>query len=286
MGTYEDVTNRIVQAIETGAVRPDGWKMPWHTTGGGRPVNVLTGRTYTGVNTLNLWLDMQQKGYTSPVWGTLRQWNEQGAKVRKGEKSSLVVFWKDLPKKEVAEGEDAGKRFVLKTSYAFNAAQVEGYEQPAPVRDWEPCAADNLIAAAGIEINFGGHRAYYHQVLDSIQMPYRSDFFTVAGFQSTLLHEAAHWTGHSKRLAREFGKRFGDQAYAFEELVAELAAAFLCADLVVSNEPRDDHAWYAANWLRVLKSDPRAIFTAASQASKAAEYLLGFTVEKTKKQAA
>ena len=285
MGTYEDVTNRIVAAIETGAARADGWKMPWHTAGGGRPVNVLTGRTYTGVNTLNLWMDMQQKGYASPVWGTLRQWNEAGAKVRRGERSSLVVFWKDLPKKDAADDED-GKRFVLKTSYAFNAAQVEGYEQPDPVRDWELCAADKLVVAAGIDLNFGGHRAYYHQTLDYVAMPYRSDFFSLAGFQSTLLHEAAHWTGHHKRLAREFGKRFGDQAYAFEELVAELAAAFLCADLGVSNEPRDDHASYVANWLRVLKNDPRAIFTAASQASKATEYLLGFTGENTKKQAA
>lgn len=287
MGTYEDVTNRIVQAIETGAARPDGWKMPWHTAGGGRPVNVLTGRTYTGVNTLNLWMDMQQKGYASPVWGTLRQWNEAGAKVRRGERSSLVVFWKDLPKKADGDEEDGNRRFVLKTSYAFNAAQVEGYEQPEPVATpHTPTAAQALVDAAGIDVQFGGGRAYYHQTLDYVAMPRRADFFTDAGFQSTLLHEAAHWTGHHKRLAREFGKRFGDQAYAFEELVAELAAAFLCADLGVSNEPRDDHASYVANWLRVLKSDPRAIFTAASQASKAAEFLLAFQSKEKVKEAA
>lgn len=287
MGTYEDVTNRIVAAIETGAAKPDGWKMPWHTAGGGRPVNVLTGRTYTGVNTLNLWMDMRQKGYASPVWGTLRQWNEAGAKVRRGERSSLVVFWKDLPKKDAADGEEDGKRFVLKTSYAFNAAQVEGYEQPEPVVvPHTPTAAQALVDAAGIDVQFGGGRAYYHQTLDYVAMPRQADFFTEAGFQSTLLHEAAHWTGHHKRLAREFGKRFGDQAYAFEELVAELAAAFLCADLGVSNEPRDDHASYVANWLRVLKSDPRAIFTAASQASKAAEFLLAFQAKEKAKEAA
>jgi len=286
MGTYEDITNRIVQAIESGAAKAGGWKMPWHTSGGGRPVNVLTGRTYTGVNTLNLWLDMQQKSYTSPVWGTLRQWNETGAKVRRGERSSLVVFWKDLPKKESKDGEDADKRFVLKTSYAFNAAQVDGYELPEPIQAHEPCAADKLVAAAGIDVRFGGGRAYYHQTQDFVQLPYLSDFHSVAGFQSVLLHEAAHWTGHKDRLAREFGKRFGDQAYAFEELVAELSAAFLCADLGVSNTPRDDHAEYVVSWLRVLKSDPRAIFTAASQASKAAEFLLSFRVEEKMNAAA
>lgn len=286
MGTYEDVTNRIVQAIETGAARPDGWKMPWHTAGGERPVNVLTGRTYTGVNTINLWLDMQQKGYASPVWGTLRQWNEAGAKIRRGERSSLVVFWKDLSKKDSQDDEDA-KRFVLKTSYAFNAAQVEGYEPPEPTAaPHAPTAAQALVDAAGIDLQYGGGRAYFHQTLDYVAMPRRADFFTEAGFQSTLLHEAAHWTGHHKRLAREFGKRFGDQAYAFEELVAELAAAFLCADLGVSNEPRDDHASYVANWLRVLKSDPLAIFTAASQASKAAEFLLAFQEKEKRNEAA
>jgi len=286
MGTYEDITNKIVQAIESGAAKASGWKMPWHTSGGGRPMNVLTGRTYTGVNTLNLWLDMQQKGYNSPVWGTLRQWNEAGAKIRKGERSSMVVFWKDLPQKESKDGEDANKRFVLKTSYAFNTAQVDGYEQPEPIQAWEPCAADKLVAAAGIDVRFGGGRAYYHQLLDFVQLPYLSDFHSVAGFQSVLLHEAAHWTGHKDRLAREFGKRFGDQAYAFEELVAELSAAFLCADLGVSNTPRDDHAEYVASWLRVLKNDPRAIFTAASQASKAAEFLLSFRVEEKMNAAA
>lgn len=288
MGTYEDVTNRIVHAIETGAAKAEGWKMPWHSATGGRPMNVLTQRAYTGVNTINLWLDMQEKGYTSPVWGTLRQWNEAGAKVRKGERASLVVFWKDLPKKEKpAEGEeDAGKRFVLKTSYVFNQAQVEGYEQPAPAQVWEPCAAEKLVVAADIDLRYGGRRAYYHSGLDYVAIPARSDFVDHPSFQSTLLHEAAHWTGHSKRLAREFGKRFGDQAYAFEELVAELSAAFLCADLGVSNTPRDDHAQYVASWLKVLKGDPRAIFTAASQASKAAEFLLSFRSEEKMNEAA
>lgn len=276
MSAYQQITEAIAESIERG-VDGSGFKMPWHNAGG-RPVNVATQRAYRGINTLSLWAAGQERGFASSVWGTMKQWNEAGGRVRRGERASMVVFWKDLPRNEAPQdGEDeADKRFVLKTSYAFNANQVEGIEQPETPRFAEPCAAEKLIAAAGIDVQFGGHRAFYHQVLDYVAMPRPSDFFTVEGFQSTLLHEAAHWTGHSKRLGREFGKRFGDKAYAFEELVAELSAAFLCADLGVSNEPREDHAQYVASWLKVLQSDPRAVFTAAAQATKAAEFLLAF----------
>ena len=164
---------------------------------------------------------------------------------------------------------------MLKTSTVFNAAQVEGYEQPARA-PWDPCAAERLVVAAGIDLRYGGGRAYYHTGLDYVAIPVLSDFESVPAFQATLLHEAAHWTGHKTRLDRAFGKRFGDAAYAMEELVAELGAAFLCADLGVENVPRDDHACYIAGWLRVLKSDPRAVFTAAAQAAKAADFLLSF----------
>ncbi|WEF25842.1 zincin-like metallopeptidase domain-containing protein [Paracoccus sp. S3-43] len=251
--------------------------MPWHSQGGW-PVNVASGRAYRGINVLMLWGEAQDKGFSSPLWGTFKQWQAAGAKVRKGEKASLIVFWKDLPAKDRAEGdeEEAGKRFVLKTSYAFNLAQTEGYEAPGAVDapPHEPSAAERLVAAAGVDVRFGGDRAFYHPRLDYVQRPPLADFVSVPAFQSVLLHEAAHWTGHASRLEREFGKRFGDAAYAVEELVAELTAAFLCADLGVSNQPRMDHAEYVANWLQVLKSDSRAIFTAASAATKAADFLL------------
>jgi len=276
MGVYEDITARIIQAIESGAATGEGWRMPWHTTAGGRPVNVSSGRPYQGINTINLWLDMQGRGYTSPVWGTLRQWNEAGARIRKGERSSLVVFWKDLPRRDDGDDEEAGRRFVLKTSGVFNAAQVEGWEDIAPPVPLDLSAAEKLVMAAGVDLRYGGGRAYYNPRLDYVAIPALADFESVPAFQSTLLHEAAHWTGHSTRLDRQFGKRFGDAAYAFEELVAELSAAFLCADLGVSNQPRTDHAEYVASWLRVLRGDPRAIFTAATQATKATEFLLGF----------
>lgn len=280
MSAYEDITQKIVNAIETGAATGDGYKMPWHTAGS-RPVNVATGRAYRGINTLMLWGEAQERGFSSPLWGTFKQWQAAGAKVCKGAKASLLVFWKDLPKKEEEEADDSGRRFVLKTSWAFNQEQTDGYEAPEgpPTIAWEPCAAEKLVVAAGVEVHLGGNRAYYHPKLDYVQIPVLSDFVNVPAFQSVLLHEAAHWTGHSSRLAREFGKRFGDQAYAVEELVAELTSAFLCADLGVSNEPRLDHAEYVANWLSVLKADSRAIFTAASAATKAADFLMAFQDE-------
>ncbi|MGY6410760.1 MAG: ArdC family protein [Alkalilacustris sp.] len=277
MSVYEKVTASIVQAIETGAASGRGWKMPWHTCCS-LPVNVATGRAYRGMNTINLWLASQSRGFSSPQWGTLRQWNQVGARVRKGERSSLVVFWKDLPRNDETEE----KRFVLRTSWAFNAAQVDGFETPALEAPHDPVAAERLVRAAGVDVRFGGGRAFYHTRRDYVQMPPLSDFHTVEGFQSTLLHEAAHWTGHESRLAREFGQRFGDQAYAFEELVAELSAAFLCAQLGVTNEPREDHAEYVAHWLSALKKDTRAIFSAASHAQKATDFLMSFCEGKEK----
>lgn len=200
-----------------------------------------------------------------------------------------MVFWKDLPKREANQDDEEGdRRFVLKTSAVFNAAQVEGLEGVPEAPVGGPvghAAAEALVAAAGVDLRLEGHRAFYHTVLDFVSVPPPSVFFTQACFASTLLHEACHWTGHKTRMAREFGKRFGDGAYAMEELVAELGAAFLCADLGVENEPRDDHASYIAGWLRVLKSDPRAVFTAATQATRAAEYLLSFQREEEKSAA-
>lgn len=288
MSAYDDITAKIIGAIESGLATGRGYRMPWHSAGG-RPVNVATGRAYRGINVLMLWGEMQERGFSSPLWGTFKQWQGKGAKIRKGEKASLVVFWKDLPAKDQAEGdeEEAGKRFVLKTSWAFNASQVEGYEEAGePVAPHEPSAAEHLVRAAGVDVRFGGDRAFYHPKLDYVQLPPMSDFVNVPAFQSVLLHEAAHWTGHASRLEREFSKRFGDSAYAMEELVAELTAAFLCADLGVSNTPRIDHAEYVANWLQVLKNDSRAIFSAASAATKAADFLLHFQTAENKQEIA
>lgn len=284
---YEAITNQIVSAIEAGAGQV---QLPWHRKGAAiyRPVNVASKNAYRGVNTVALWAAADAQGFANGVWGTYRQWQDQGAQVRKGEKSSLVIFYKDYaPAEGIASDDDPERRFVARASRVFNVSQVEGYVSPeaeVSVDRIDPSqTAEALIAATGAKISIGGDRAFYRPSADIIAMPDRHRFIgtetstATEGWYSTLLHELTHWTGASHRMDRTFGKRFGDDAYAMEEMVAELGAAFLCGDLGITAEPRPDHAAYIENWLRILKSDRKAIFTAASAANKAAEYLAGLS---------
>tara|TARA_R100000005_G_scaffold49016_1_gene23513 strand:- start:6600 stop:7559 length:960 start_codon:yes stop_codon:yes gene_type:complete len=282
---HQQVTDNIIAAIEAGAGE---WQMPWHRSGEGlnRPVNIDTRAYYRGVNILNLWVAGEACGYTEGVWGTYRQWQNRGCQVRKGEKGSLVVFYKELEFED--QDADTGMtstetRLMARASTVFNAEQVDGYErEPLPVSE-NPATpieqAEAFVAASNAIVRHGGGRAYYNPNQDFIQMPERERFLgtdtstPTEAYYGTLLHELTHWTGHKKRCEREFGKRFGDEAYAMEELVAELGSAFLCADIGISPQPRPDHAAYVDHWLKVLKADKKAIFTAASQASKAADFL-------------
>jgi antirestriction protein ArdC len=291
---YEAITHQIITAIEAGAGNGHV-QLPWHRSGAAitRPVNIASKNAYRGVNTIALWAAADACGYEQGIWGTYRQWQERGAQVRKGEKSSLIVFYKQFDRDDdsgEAEGgdEDARqRRFMARASHVFNAAQVDGYTPdaatpaPAPI---DPIAeADRVIAATSATIRIGGERAYYAPNSDHIAMPSQERFTgtttssATEGWYSTLLHELTHWSGHDSRLARQFGQRFGDDAYAMEELVAELGAAFLCGDLGITLEPRPDHAAYIGHWLRILKGDRKAIFTAANAANKAAEYLRAFS---------
>jgi antirestriction protein ArdC len=292
MDLYQTVTDRIVSMIRHGAGE---WRMPWHAASAsepGAPVAMprnVTGRTYRGVNVPLLWAAAETFAYPSPIWATYRQWQERGAQVRKGEKSTLVIFWKRI---EVAandnDDDDPTETRLIARGYAlFNAAQVDGFD-PKPAdgtaKRSEPQridAAEAFFRNAGAIVRHDGNRAFYTTAGDYIQMPELQQFAAADRYYSTLAHEHVHWTGAAHRCAREFGRRFGDQAYAFEELVAELGAAFLCADLGMSNEPRPDHAAYIASWLRVLKDDKRAIFTAASKAQAAADYLSGLQITAT-----
>lgn len=282
---HTQITNQIVEAIEQGA---GDWQMPWHRTGEGlnRPLNADTGNAYRGINVLSLWVAAEVRGFSTGLWGTYRQWQAKGAQVRKGEKASLVIFYKEYDAEDVdtETGETTdGKRRFARASYVFNADQVDGYERPEPPVAVNPVEAidqaDAFIRSTGAKISHGGDRAYYRPSSDSIQMPDPSRFLgtptssATECYYSTLLHELTHWTGHAKRCDRQFGERFGDEAYAMEELVAELGAAFLCADLGIALTPRPDHAAYIDHWLKVLKADNRAIFTAAAQAAKAGEFL-------------
>ena len=270
---YQRITDRIAAAIEAGAGK---WRMPWHPGADGAapvlPVNAATGKPYRGVNTVVLWAAAQAEGYPSAIWATYRQWAELGAQVRKGERASPVVFWKISDKEEqddAVEGEEDGRRSrVFARGYSvFNAAQVDGYAAPAlpMLPEAERIGhAEAFFAAIGADIRRGGARACYVPSLDQIRMPPFEAFRDPVAYYATLAHEATHLTGHPSRCNRELRGRFGEEAYAAEELIAELGAAFLCADLALAPEPRPDHAAYVASWLKVLRGDKRAIFTAVN----------------------
>lgn len=280
--TYQRVTDQIVAAIEAGASK---WRMPWHTSGkyAFSPLNVTSRKAYRGINTLVLWAVAQARGYDSGEWGTYKQWQERGAQVRKGEKSAGVVFWKFANGAADSEesGEEtarSGRLLFVRDYHVFNAAQVDGYSAPADT-DEKPmleriARADAFFQAIGADLRHGGNSAHYAPMSDHIQMPAFQSFRENVGYYSVLAHEHTHWTAPASRCDRQLGKRFGDSAYAAEELIAELGAAFVCAELGLSTEPREDHASYIQSWLTVLKADKRAIFTAASKAQQAADFLV------------
>jgi antirestriction protein ArdC len=281
---YTRITNRIVADLEQG-VRP--WHRPWsaeHTAGKiTRPLR-HNGVPYRGINVVMLWSASVVKGYACPLWLTFKQAHELGGRVRKGEHGELVVYANRITRTETDEKGEESEREIpfLKGYTVFNAEQCEGLpahyyatpETPAVSIAQRIEAADRFFTATGADIRHGGTRAYYVEGHDYVQMPPFETFKDAESHAATLAHEVTHWTKHSKRLAREFGRvRHGDEGYAREELVAELGAAFLCADIGITPEVRPDHAAYIASWLTVLKNDKRFIFTAAAHAQRAADYL-------------
>jgi len=278
---YARVTSQIVNAIEQGT---GTWRMPWHTSGrfAFSPVNAVTHKPYRGVNVLALWAVAQSKGYDRGEWATYNQWQDRGAQVRKGEKSASVAFWKfadDSAESQDGEQEHSSRsRLVFCRLYSvFNAAQVDGYapkpDANAPI-ETRIESADTFFGRINARVAHQGNRAFYSPADDTITLPPFAAFFSPVDYYSTRAHETGHWTAKADRCNRELGKRFGDNAYSIEELVAELTAAFTLAHLGLSSEPRPDHAQYIASWLRVLKADNRAIFTAASKAQQAADFII------------
>lgn len=274
MDVYQSVTDTIVRAIEND---PGKVLLPWHRSDGGIPKNATNDVYYNGINIIHLWCVAQQRNYGTAKWATYKQWKEIGAQVRKGEKSSLIVFYK-----QVTTEEDDTYR-VLKHYTVFNADQVDGYDPPELQGDpiTRIAEADRYTAKTGAVIQTGGHTACYRPATDTIHIPDERRFFDTAtsnrteAYYSVLFHELTHWTGAKKRLDRDLKNRFGSEAYAMEELVAELGAAYQCARLGVTPEPRLDHAQYINNWLKVLKDDKKAIFSAAAKAQEAVNYLMG-----------
>lgn len=276
---YAKVTAQIVAAIETGT---GNWRMPWHTSGkfAFSPINVASKKPYRGINTLCLWAAAQAKGYERGEWATYQQWLDRGAQVRKGEKATTVVFWKFADSRSESEDDApaSGSRLLFTRGYSvFNAAQVDGYtpklDADMPIEQRIELA-DAFFSGIEARVAHQGNRAFYSPMDDSITLPPFTAFFTPMDYYSTRAHETGHWTSKESRCNRELGKRFGDNAYSMEELIAELAAAFVCAHLGLSSEPRPDHAQYIQSWLRVLKADKRAIFTAASKAQQAADFMI------------
>ena len=281
---YAEVTARIVAQLEAG-VRP--WHQPWaagHPAGTvSRPLRA-TGQPYHGINVVVLWLAAVERGYTSPLWLTFNQARELGGCVRKGQKGTTVVYANAFEKTttDADTGEESTERVpFLKAYTVFNAEQVDGLpgHYYAPQAEPKPAAerlaeAEAFFVYTGADTRHGGTRAFYSRADDYIQLPDFDRFAAREGYYATRAHESIHWTRPERRLNRTFGgKRFGDDGYAMEELVAELRAAFVCADLGLTPEVPPDHAAYLACWLKVLKADSRAVFTAAAHAERAAEYL-------------
>jgi len=284
MDVYADVTSRIVRMMEEGAADPSAWRAPWRAIGQGHRSAV--GRSYRGVNTLLLADQAQRHAYELPVWATYKQWEGLGAQVRRGEKATRVILWKQATPRQsedASEGEAPRRGLFATTFCVFNADQVDGsdtapaLENLGTVRnpDGRDDAAESWIAATGAEISHGGDRAYYTPAADRIWVPHFEDFDYAAGYYATAAHELTHWTAHPSRLARDLSGRFGTRAYAAEELIAELGAVFAMARLGLEGEPRADHAHYLASWAELLRDNHRAIFTAATRAQSACDYLFG-----------
>lgn len=278
---YTRVTNEIVAAIEAGA---GSWTMPWHHDGSAtsRPVNANTGKSYRGSNILSLWIAAQAANYTSGRWASYRQWQALGAQVRKGEQATTIVFWKINQHSEDADDHDderegLGRARMFARGYSvFNEAQVDGYSAPAIDRlpdDARLRNADAFWSNLGITTRHGGNEAYFIPSEDRVQMPEFAQFKEPAGYYGTLYHEGVHATGAAHRCDRDLSGRFGSDRYAAEEAIADLGAALILADLGIAHHPRPDHAAYIASWLKVLKADARAIFTLASKAQAAADWM-------------
>lgn len=285
---YTRITERILADLEQG-VRP--WMKPWNAeTLAGRVTRPLrsTGEPYSGINVILLWMEAVANGYASPMWMTYRQAQALGGQVRKGEQGAPVVYYGTTTKKheDAASGDNdqEGREIrFLKTYQVFNVAQIEGLperfietpeEAPAPPPFERIETADQFFEVTGARVAHGGNQAYYHLGQDRIQLPPFEAFKDAESYYCVRGHETVHWTRNASRLDRSFGReRWGDEGYAREELVAELGACFLAADLGLALEPREDHAAYLASWIKVLQNDRRAILSAAAHAERAVKYL-------------
>lgn len=267
---YEEITNRVIAELESGTVP---WVKPWQGGGGATgvmPYNAVSKKEYNGINIMLLWMS----GYASTAWLTYKQATNLGGNVKKGEKGTHICYFSPFKKDTInAAGESETKSFLILRDYVvFNIEQCEGITlEPHKPLEVPYTGALAFAEGRGATVKHGGSKAFYTPQFDLIQMPEHKQFKTAANYEGTLLHELTHWTGHTSRCARDFSNRFGNDAYAFEELVAELGSAFLCAQLGI--EGTLQHSNYIASWLRILKGDKKAVMKAASLATKACNFL-------------
>ncbi len=280
MDIYKHITDRIIAALET--TMQTGEKL-WNGAGesAGLPINYSTRRAYTGINVLILWDAVRRSGFSSNAWLTYKQAADLGGQVRQGEKAELGIFYKPLEKEAVNTdtGEVERDRIpMMKAFYLFNLDQIDGLDKPTTVAPNEFTAIENaerVLQMSGARITIGGTRAFYRRSDDAIYLPDKYRFAKAENFYAVALHELTHWSGGGSRLNREFGARFGDEAYAFEELVAEIGSAFLNAELGFVDATLENHASYIDSWLTVLKRDKKAIVSAAALAAKAHQFIMG-----------
>lgn len=277
---FDRITQQIIAAIEAG---PGDCTLPWHNKGRclDQPINAITAKRYRGLNILGLWLSAAADDFSSGRWASYRQWAAIGAQVRKGEKGTPIFFWQSRAQDDQAdEGGDTRRRgYIARTYFVFNEDQVEGApENPSAgaMSDAADTKTDVVSFFDGLEakVVHGGDRACYVPSRDVIHLPPFEQFESAEAYFSVRAHETVHWTGPKHRLHRDLTGRFGTNAYAMEELVAELGAAFLCSALGVSPQPRKDHAAYLASWLKVMRGDNKAVLTAAGKAQQAVDFLI------------
>jgi antirestriction protein ArdC len=274
--TYQTVTSQIVADLERG-VRP--WAPSWSSSAARLPRSLptrSTGESYRGVNVLLLWMAAARCGFASSTWLTFNQARSMGGAVRKGEKASHVLFFNRVEKADTREGHEGEERSIAfaKTYAVLNADQIDGLPERFGVAptDVHELPASAFFAAVGANVRHAGSQPMYRPQPDLIVMPRPEDFQSPDAYVATLGHEHVHWTGHQTRLDRDF-HAFGTEAYAVEELVAELGAAFLCATLGVADTQREDHAAYIGHYVKLLRDDKRLLVRAASAAQKAVDYL-------------
>lgn len=281
---YQELTDKIVALLEQGTMP---WRKPWDAqkcVSANRPMNPVTGRAYRGINTVMLAMSPLSFTSADPRWCTLKQANDRGWKIRKGEKSTVIFFYKPLELRNGDKDDEGGKTIpLLRTYLVFHASQIEGIPEFIPAGAPKPvfervADADAIIKASGVRVELGGDRAFYRASTDHIQMPPDEAFHSPEAWAATILHELGHATGAEHRLDRDLTGRFGSTAYSREELRAELASLFVGEALGLPTDV-PNHASYVKSWIDMLKNDKRELFRAAADAQRIADYILQFHPE-------